>query len=405
MSVEKVFYLVNVGSSSQKNLLARVVYDDKGNTKKIEEILSISAERLNIRGSCVVCKSECGEVVYSKQEDYMTHSNTMKIGIKAIKKVIPLKKIDYIINRIVNLGEYMECTYLTDETEEAIRKNINRAPEHNPSALECIEILKKLVPDAKQILVPDTAPHATIPKVAYTYGIPLEWSEKYNLRKVGFHGSVISNAINILNENIKNEMKLIIVHLGKGCSITCVKDGKVLDTSMGQTPLVGTIMGTRCGDIDPTVIEIISEETGLSLKEIINILNKKSGLLGISGISNDFRDNLNAAFDGNERAKLAVEIFIYRVSLEISKYIFPIGGVNQIVFSGGIGENSAYIREKICENFKYLGVNLDIEKNEISSGIFSKISSDDSKVEVYVIPADEAHEMIRQTINLITKKK
>lgn len=403
MYIEKIIYLVNVGSSSQKNALLKAIFDENGNVTKIIELLSVSAERLNARGSIVKAKKN-GKIVFNKQEDNVSHKDAIIEGNKVVADVVALNKIDYIVNRAVNVGEHMECCYLTEETENAMRQNQDRAPEHNPGALECIEALKESMPNALQVLVPDSAPHASIPKVAYTYAIPLELSEQYHLRKMGFHGSVVSNAIREVEKLSKQEMKCIIAHLGNGCSITCVKDSKVMDTSMGLTPLTGMSMGTRSGDVDPSIIPLLKKYEGISSEEVLQILNKKSGLLGLSGIGSDFRDVLNSAFDGNERAEFAIEIFLYRAGLEISKYVMPINGLNQLVFSGGIGENSEYVREQICDELAYLGVKLDKEKNKISSGKITKISAEDSRVEVFIIPADEQHEMVRQAIKLITKK-
>lgn len=400
---EKIIYLVNVGSSSQKNALLRVAYEPNGEVQNIIEILNVTAERLNARGSVLKIKKD-GKEVFRIEADKISHKEAIEEEIKVIQAYIPINKIDYIVNRAVNVGHYLEACYLDENTKNEMLENQDRAPEHNPGALECINAFERIVPNTKQILIPDSAPHATIPEIAYTYAIPLELSKQYNLRKMGFHGSVVSNAVREVAELSQNDMKCVIAHLGNGCSVTCVKDRKVMDTSMGLTPLTGMAMGTRSGDVDPSLIPLLSQYLGVNAEQVLEILNKKSGLLGLSGIRSDFRDVLNSAFDGNQRAKLAIKIFIYRASLEISKYVMPIGGLKQLVFSGGIGENSEYVREQICQKLSYLGVKLDQQKNRNSSGKIAKISAEDSQVEVFIIPADEQKEMIRQAVELITTK-
>lgn len=403
MNKETIAYLVNCGSSSQKNYLLRVAYNQYGEVNGITTLLEVASERLNTSGSIVKAKNGNGELIFKEEKDNMPHKEACEIGLKAICQVLPLNEVELIINRAVNVGKYMSVTYLNEATEKAMEENCDRAPEHNPPALESIRIMKEKMPGVPQVLVPDSSAHVTIPKVAYNYAIPLELAEKYNLRKMGFHGSVVLNAMRELQGVCKENMQCIIAHLGNGCSITAAKNGKVKDTSMGLTPLTGTVMGTRSGDIDPTLITILASKLNTSAEEVIKLLNKKSGLLGLSGIGSDFRDLLDACIVGDDRAMLAVEIFLYRACLEISKYQMPIGGMKQLVFSGGIGENSDYVRERICENFAYLGVKLDPEKNKVRVNKCTKISSEDSAVEVFIIPADEMSEMVRQSIALKTK--
>lgn len=397
-----IYYLVNWGSSSGKHFLGEVTYDEQG-VIKVETILSISAERLNTIGSIVKAKDKNG-IVFEAKKDNMFPEEAADLAVKAIAQQMPLSKVDVVINRVVTMGtKFMDVCWLTDETECAMEFYADRAPEHNPVALSSIRLVKAMMPKVPQVLVPDSSAHTSIPEVAYTYAIVKEWSEKFALRKMGFHGSVIANAIRELSAQV-DQTQCVIAHLGNGCSVTALKYDKVFDTSMGLTPLTGTVMGTRSGDIDPSMLPILAKELKVSVEEVLKFLNKKCGLLGLSGIGSDFRDLLEASEHGHRGAKKAVEVFLYRTCLEISKYQVPIGGMRQLVFSGGIGENSAYVRERICKNFEYLGLKLDKAKNECRYNSITKISAENSAVEVFIIPADEMTEMIRQAISLITKK-
>ena len=400
--MNKIAYLVNCGSSSQKNYLLEVAYNEQGDVTKVETLLSISTERLNTVGSIVKAKDGKGDIISEVTKDNMNHEEAAELGLKAIMQMMPLNQVELVINRAVNVGKFMSVCYLNDETEAAMEQYADRAPEHNPPALASIRLVKAMMPEVTQILVPDSNAHVTIPEVAYTYAIMKEWTEQYGIRKMGFHGSVVLNAIRELSAKV-DKTQCIIAHLGNGCSITAVKDDKVLDTSMGLTPLTGTVMGTRSGDIDPSMIPILADKLQVSAEEVIKLLNKKCGLLGLSGLGSDFRDLLEAYDEGHEGAKMAVEIFLYRACLEIAKYQAPIQGMKQLVFSGGIGENSSYVRQRICSNFEYLGLKLDNEKNEGRYGQMTKISAEDSAIEVYIIPADEMTEMVRQAVSLVAK--
>lgn len=398
--------IANVGSSSVKHLLIEVRYNSKnGKLVNYHILAKCSGERLNARGSEIKVTDHQKKLLKKVQGDYLGFVEATEVALDGFKQAFELEKITLIANRAVNIGRFMEPCFLTEETEKEMRNNISRAPEHNPGALDIIDFLKKKLPQATQVLIPDSAPHATIPKVAYTYGIPLEISEKLHIRKMGFHGSSVQNALDEVSKLTKKPLKTIVAHLGNGCSVTCAKDGQVMDTSMGMTPLTGCLMGTRSGDVDPALIELLIKEEGMQAEEVLKMLNKSSGLLGIGGISADFRDNLLAAFDGNQRAKLAIKVFIYKVSLEIAKYTFPIGGMNQLIFSGGIGENSDYVRKQICDNLTYLGVKINDEKNHISSGKIACISDEESAVDVFIIPADEATAMLKMALKLITKEE
>lgn len=397
-----IYYLVNWGSSSGKHFLGEVTYDEQG-VQNVETLLSIAAERLNTVGSVVKAKDGEGNLLFTAAKDNMNPAEAAELGFKAIMQIMPLSNVSLVINRAVTMGtKFMDTCWLTEETESAMEQYSDRAPEHNPVALGSIRLTKEWMPEARQVLVPDSNVHTTIPKVAYTYAIMKEWTEQFALRKMGFHGSVIANAIRELSEQVK-PTQCIIAHLGNGCSITAVKDGKVMDTSMGLTPLTGTVMGTRAGDVDPSMLPILAKELDVSVEEVLRLLNKKCGLLGLSGLGSDFRDLLEASEQGHEGAKLAVEVFLYRTCLEISKYQAPIAGMRQLVFSGGIGENSSYVRERICDNFAYLGLKLDKEKNAGRYSSIAKISAEDSHVDVFVIPADEMTEMIRQAVGLLNK--
>lgn len=399
-----VCYVVNWGSSSGKHFLVEVAYDESG-VKNTKTLLSVASERLNNVGSVFKAKDGEGKLLFEAIKDNMKPDEAAELGFRAIMPLMPLTEVPLVINRAVTMGtKFMDVCWLSEETEAAMERFADRAPEHNPVALSSIRLTKNWMPNAKQVMVPDSNAHVSIPKVAYTYAIVKEWSEKFALRKMGFHGSVIANAIRELSEQVKPTQG-IIAHLGNGCSITAVKNDKVLDTSMGLTPLTGTVMGTRSGDIDPSMLPILAKELNVSVDEVLKLLNKKCGLLGLSGIGSDFRDLLEAADQGHEDARMAVEVFLYRTCLEISKYQASIGGMRQLVFSGGIGENSAYVRERICANFAYLGVKLDKHKNEGRYSTITKISAEDSAIDVFIIPADELTEMVRQAVNLLIATK
>ena len=315
-----------------------------------------------------------------------------------------LDEIDAIGHRLVHGGEkFTKSVIIDDEVIAGVEECSPLAPLHNPANLIGVRACQAIMPGVPNIGVFDTAFHQTMEPVAYMYGLPYEYYEKYKLRRYGFHGTshsfVSKRAIQMLNLDPDNS-KIIVCHLGNGSSISAVKNGKVVDTSMGMTPMEGLVMGTRCGDMDPTIVEYLAHSLNKSLEEVMVILNKKSGVLGISGVSSDFRDLDKASNEGNERAKLAVEVFSYRTAKYIGSYIAAMNGVDAIVFTAGLGENNIVVREQILDHFGYMGITLDKEANQIR-GEEKIISTPDSKVTVAVIPTNEELAIAHETVALL----
>ncbi len=315
-----------------------------------------------------------------------------------------LDEIDAIGHRLVHGGEkFTKSVIIDDEVIAGVEECSPLAPLHNPANLIGVRACQAIMPGVPNIGVFDTAFHQTMEPVAYMYGLPYEYYEKYKVRRYGFHGTshsfVSKRAIQMLNLDPDNS-KIIVCHLGNGSRISAVKNGKVVDTSMGMTPMEGLVMGTRCGDMDPTIVEYLAHSLNKSLEEVMVILNKKSGVLGISGVSSDFRDLDKASNEGNERAKLAVEVFSYRTAKYIGSYIAAMNGVDAIVFTAGLGENNIVVREQILDHFGYMGITLDKEANQIR-GEEKIISTPDSKVTVAVIPTNEELAIAHETVALL----
>ncbi len=315
------------------------------------------------------------------------------------------EEIDAVGHRVVHGGEtFSGSVLINDEVLKQIRACIEYAPLHNPHNLRGINACIKLLPDIQQVAVFDTAFHQKMPKVAYIYGIPYSLYKKYSVRRYGFHGTshyyVANKAAELLKRDI-NELKIITCHLGNGCSITAVKKGESVDTSMGFTPLEGLIMGTRSGDIDPAVLLYIMSREELTMQQGNTLLNKHSGLLGISGISSDMRDLEEERENGNKMAVLAIDIFCYRIKKYIGAYFASLGGADSIVFTGGIGENSSLIRKLSLSNLECLGINIDDEKNESNSKEATIISKNNSKVTIFVIPTNEELVIAKETMKFI----
>lgn len=315
-----------------------------------------------------------------------------------------LDEIDAIGHRLVHGGEkFTKSVIIDDEVIAGVEECSPLAPLHNPANLIGVCACQAIMPGVPNIGVFDTAFHQTMEPVAYMYGLPYEYYEKYKVRRYGFHGTshsfVSKRAIQMLNLDPDNS-KIIVCHLGNGSSISAVKNGKVVDTSMGMTPMEGLVMGTRCGDMDPTIVEYLAHSLNKSLEEVMVILNKKSGVLGISGVSSDFRDLDRASNEGNERAKLAVEVFSYRTAKYIGSYIAAMNGVDAIIFTAGLGENNIVVREQVLNHFGYMGITLDKEANQIR-GEEKIISTPDSKVTVAVIPTNEELAIAHETVALL----
>ena len=308
-------------------------------------------------------------------------------------------------HRVLHGGAaFTESCIIDDACIAAIEKCIPLGPLHNPANLMGIRACQKIMPNTPQVAVFDTAFHMTMPPKAYIYAIPYEYYEQDDVRRYGFHGTshryVSARAIDMLGN--PEHSRVISCHLGNGSSLAAIVDGKVMDTSMGLGPLAGFPMGTRSGDVDATILEYLMGRYGYDIKEMLNILNKKSGVLGISGVSSDFRDLEAAADQGNERAQLALDKFIYEVRKYIGAYATAMGGVDAILFTAGIGENSADLREKICQGLEYMGVKVDSEKNKVR-GQEAVVSTDDSKVKVFIIPTNEELMIAMDTAALCQK--
>ena len=315
-------------------------------------------------------------------------------------------EIDAVGHRVLHGGmEFFDSCIINDEVIAAIEKCIPLGPLHNPANLMGIRACQAVMPNTPQVAVFDTAFHMTMPPKAYRYAIPTEYYENDSIRRYGFHGTshkyVTKRAIELMG---RKDIKLVNCHLGNGSSLSAVKDGKCQDTSMGLTPLAGVPMGTRSGDIDPAVVQFVMNKYGMSADECLNMLNKKSGVLALSGVSSDFRDIENGAEEGNENCALALDKFAYEVRKYIGSYAAALGGLDGLVFTAGVGENSASMRARICEGLEFLGVKIDPEKNN-TRGKEAIISADDSKVTVWVIPTNEELMIAQDTAALVNAAK
>ena len=391
--------VINCGSSSLKYQLI--------NSESEEVLAKGLCERIGIDGSCITHQPKGGEKV--KTEIAMpTHTQAVaavieKLTDEKVGVVKSLAEIDAVGHRIVHGGEKFASSVVIDaEVMKAIEDCNDLAPLHNPANLIGIRACQKLMPGVPNVAVFDTAFHQTMPEVAYIYGIPYEYYEKYKVRRYGFHGTshsyVSKRAAEMLGKKVE-DLKIIVCHLGNGASICAVDHGKSVDTSMGLTPLEGLVMGTRSGDIDPAIIDFVGKKEGLDLDGMNNILNKKSGMLGISGVSSDGRDLGAAAAAGNERAKLALDVFDYDVIKYIGSYAAVMNGVDAICFTAGIGENNIEMRANVCSHLGYLGAKLDPEKNNVR-GEERIISTDDSKVKILLVPTNEELAIARETLAL-----
>jgi len=393
--------VINCGSSSLKFQLI-----DAETEKQIAKGL---CERIGIEGSQLVYQPAGGE-----KEETLTpmpdHTKAIELVLNALMNektgvVKSLGEIGAVGHRIVHGGEkFASSTVITDEVVEAIRACNDLAPLHNPANLIGIDACKKLMPDTPMVGVFDTAFHQTMPKEAYLYGLPYEYYEKYQVRRYGFHGtshSYVSKRAAELVGGKYEDMKIIVCHLGNGASISAVKNGRCVDTSMGLTPLEGLIMGTRSGDIDPAIIEYIAHKENKTIDEMMTVLNKKSGVLGLSdNLSSDFRDLEKSYNAGEDRGVRTIQTFAYRVAKYIGAYTAAMNGVDAICFTAGVGENSPLVRKLACERLGYLGIALDEEKNK-ARGEEVEISTADSGVKVLVVPTNEELAIARETYALV----
>ncbi|MBS4974235.1 MAG: acetate kinase [Clostridium celatum] len=392
--------VINCGSSSLKYQLIDMSTE--------ESMVQGLVERIGIEGSILTQKVE-GKDKYIINTNIKDHKDAIKLVLEALVDSIhgvikSMDEISAVGHRVVHGGEkYSDSVLIDDEVLKSIKDCIVLAPLHNPPNVIGIEACKELMPNTPMVAVFDTAFHQTMPKHAYICPVPYELYEKYGVRKYGFHGTshkyVSYKVAETMGKDIKN-LKIITCHLGNGCSLAAVKNGKSVDTSMGFTPLAGVMMGTRSGSIDPSVISFLIEQHGYTIEQIDELLNKKSGILGISGVSSDFRDVLEAAESENERAKLALEIFYYKVRTQIAAYAGAMGGVDVIVFTAGIGENSSITRREILKGLEFFGFTINTEKNELR-GKIQEISNEDSRVKVYVVPTNEELMIARDTAKLV----
>ncbi len=397
--------IINCGSSSLKYQLI--------NSDSEEVLAKGLCERIGIDGSAITHQAGEGKKVKTEVE-MPNHTIAVKLVIEKLVDVEvgvikSLEEIGAVGHRIVHGGEkFSQATLLTPEVLKEIEGCNDLAPLHNPANLVGIRSCMEIMPGVPMVGVFDTAFHQTMPKKAYLYGIPYEYYEKYKVRRYGFHGTshgyVSKRAAEILGKNLE-DLKIIVCHLGNGASISAVMNGKCVDTSMGLTPLEGLIMGTRSGDIDPAIVSFVADKEKMTADEMVNVLNKKSGVLGLSrGISSDFRDLGQAASSGNEQAKTTLETYMYRVAKYIGSYVAAMNGVDVIVFTAGVGENNCAVREGIINNYlTYLGTSVDSDKNEIRGEevILSKLSD---KVTTMVIPTNEELAIARETVEIVKKQ-
>jgi len=391
--------VINCGSSSLKFQLIN---------SETEAVLAKGlCERIGIDGRLVY--QPAGGDKEITEASMPTHTEAIQLVLNALVNshtgaIKSLDEIDAVGHRVVHGGEeFTKSIIIDDEVLRAVDCVSELAPLHNPANLIGIEACQKIMPKVPMVAVFDTAFHQTMPSEAYMYGIPYKYYEQYKIRKYGFHGTshsyVSKRAAAFLGKPYES-LKTIVCHLGNGASVCAVKNGKSVDTSMGLSPLEGLIMGTRSGDIDPSVMEYIAEKENMDMQQIMSVLNKESGIYGISGISSDFRDVEAAADAGNKRAILAQDAFCYRVVKYIGGYIAAMNGVDAICFTAGLGENSGIIRRKICSYFGYLGLELNEEENQ-KRGEELLISTENSKVKVLVVPTNEEMVIARETVELI----
>ena len=391
--------VINCGSSSLKYQLI---------DSESEAVLAKGlCERIGIDGRLTYAAAGKDKIVI--EAAMPDHTAAVSMVLEALTKpgtgvVASLSEIGAVGHRVVHGGEkFSSSTVITDEVLKQIEECNDLAPLHNPANLIGIRACAKLMPGVPMVAVFDTAFHQTMPKKAFIYGLPYAYYEKYGVRRYGFHGtshSFVSKRCAELCGKAPEDLKIIVCHLGNGSSVSAVMNGKSVDTSMGLTPLEGLIMGTRSGDIDPAIVEFIAHKEGLTLEEVLTVLNKKSGVEGISGISSDFRDLENAADEGNERAILAQDAFAYRVAKYVGAYAAAMNGVDAIAFTAGVGENDGVIREKVCSYLGYLGLTLDKEANK-GRGKEIQLSTPDSTLKAFLIPTNEELAIARETVALV----
>ena len=388
---------INAGSSSLKFTLFEMENESV--------IASGIFDRIGIDGGNYKISYDGDDI--TQEIDFNNHTDAVKVLLDKLISlgiIKSLEEIDGVGHRIVHGGnKYSESVLVTEEVINDINELREYAPLHNPAHLLGINAFKEVLPNTPMVCVFDTAFHQSIDKVAYLYPVPYRWYSEYGVRKFGAHGT----SHRYISEYVSNvlglkDKRIISCHIGNGASICAIKNGKSIDTSMGFTPLAGIMMGTRSGDIDPSIIPFVMEKEGKNASEIIDDLNKKSGLLGLSEYSSDMRDIMQKVDEGDEKAIIAKDKYVRRIVDYIAQYYVLLGGVDLIVFTAGVGENNIPIRREVCEKLACLGVKIDLDKNNVRSDV-EKISSDDSSIDVYVIPTDEELLIARDTLRLVNR--
>ena len=392
--------VINCGSSSLKYQLI--------NSESEAVLAKGLCERIGIDGRLTYQKAGLDKEI--TEAAMPTHKEAIQMVLDALVNdktgaIKALSEIDAVGHRIVLGGEkFASSVVITEEVIKAVEECNDLAPLHNPANIIGIHACQALMPDVPMVGVFDTAFHQTMPAKAYLYGLPYEYYEKYKVRRYGFHGTshdfVSKATAEYLGLDLNNS-KIIVAHLGNGASVSAVLNGKCVDTSMGLTPLEGLVMGTRSGDIDPSIMEFIAKKENLDIDGVMNVLNKKSGVAGMSGVSSDFRDLTAARAEGNEKAANAIDVFCYRVAKYIGSYAAAMNGVDAIAFTAGIGENVTHVRENIMSYLGYLGIEINKEANEAARGEEGIISTADSKVKVIVMPTNEELAICRETVRLV----
>ena len=394
-----IIFVVNCGSSSIKYQLLNM---------NGEQVLAKGLiERIGMEGS-VLKHTPTGKYTVDISAEIPDHSVGIQMALDALTNeeygvIDSMDEIDAVGHRVVHGGErFTDSVLISDDVLNGIEACAEIAPLHNPPNLYGIKACMRLMYNTPQVAVFDTAFHQTMPKVAYLYGLPYEMYVKYGLRRYGFHGTshkyVAQQAAEMMGEHM-SDLRFITCHLGNGASIAAIKYGKSIDTSMGYTPLEGLVMGTRSGEIDPAIIPFLMEKENMNAQQIDDYLNRRSGILGISGLSSDFRDLESAANRGDERSQLAIDIFAYKVKKYIGGYVAAMGGVDAIIFTARLGENSPFMRDKICNGLEYLGTRIDPELNKLR-GKQMEISIKRARVKIFVIPTNEELVIARDTLNI-----
>lgn len=379
-----------------------------------EEVLAKGGvERIGMESAILTHIPSDGKSPYKQVSEILEHKTAIKKVLDALIHpdhgvLQSIEDLSAVGHRVVHGGEeFTSSVLITDEVKVAINRTIDLAPLHNPPNLLGIHAVESILPRIPQVAVFDTAFHQTMPKHSYLYALPKILYNKHKIRRYGFHGTshlyVSQRAAELIGKPIES-LKIISCHIGNGASICAIQHGKAIDTSMGMTPLEGLIMGTRSGDIDPAIVPFTMAKEDLTIGEVNSMLNKHSGLLGISGISSDMREIEAAMFEGNQRAVLAFDMYIYRIRKYIGAYTAAMNGLDTLIFTAGVGENSGLVREKVCEGFSYLGLELDVSKNENNDRKERKISNEQSKINVLIIPTNEELVIARDTLKLVSNR-